>query len=139
MPIASIPTVRSISSLRARETRAQLSERHQREVVAAHPVAEIEVARESGSREGGLVPAAVRTLRGEEGLRAAQDLGARLVLGGEEPEHRPGGLRGRRLAARRERLVVVGGERLAPPAVEVLMHLQEAGGAANVRRVELVA
>src|SRR5262249_47684706 len=123
----------------AGEPGAILSEGHQRKVVPVEVVAEIEVTREAGAREEALRPRAVGPLGADEPVDAALDGVALRSVGSEEAEERPRGLRGRALALPGETLVVVGGDRLAPAAVGVLVRTQPLDGTADVRRAQILA
>src|SRR5204862_5169593 len=61
------------------------------------------------------------------------------AVGRQEPEQGPGGLRWRALTLPGKRLVVVGGDRLAPAAVRVLPRPEPLDGAPDVRRSQVLA
>src|SRR5262249_53896576 len=121
------------------QSRSALAERHQREVVPIHPVAKVEMARESGAGELVLVPATVGALGGEEMVDALDDGVADVVRSREQAEQRPCRLRRRGAAVTCERFVVVGAERLAPATVCVLLGLEPRDRAEHVWRVEPLA
>src|SRR6266571_7873726 len=110
------------------------AERADREDEPVQVVVDVEVAGESGAGVLRLVPAAVRPLVLGKPADAALDAagpsaaGGRGLAGGQQREQRPRGLRGRRLAAAGQRLVVIGAQVLAPAAVRVLMLLKPGDG-----------
>src|SRR5262249_2682089 len=137
----SIPTsrIRSVLLRRLRETLGELTERHQREVRAVHPVTKIEVARESGTGEFLLEPESVGLLRSHEILDGANELGAHRLLAVEQCEDAPGGLRRGAVSLARERWVVVRAAVFAEPAVRVLHRLEPRDRAADRLAAQVLA
>src|SRR3984893_5609521 len=108
------------------------SEGPEREVLRVEVILEIEDTREAGAIPQRVFPRAIRGLRLDQ---IPDTLFHRVALcpsRREETQERPGRLAGNVLAATRQRLVLVGGERLAPASVGVLPLLDPGDGALDI-------
>src|SRR5207248_9564704 len=86
-----------------------------------------------------LVPGAVRPLAVDQPARAAVGTLRGRAAGGDQTEQRPGGLRGRALAASARHRFDIGGARLSPAAVGILPLFEPAERPANGEAVHVLA
>src|ERR1700687_4040882 len=103
---------------------AQAPKRHQRKVVRIEMVAQVEMVGETGAGELALLPVAALALALQEPLHAAHQVLTDPVLAGDQPDHRPRGLRRRAGAASVPGRVLVAQTALAPSAVLALLGLE---------------
>src|SRR6266852_8093771 len=127
------------TTIRACDSLAEASKRHQREVMRVHLVAQIEVVRKTGARKLAVLPPSVVVLPFFEPGHPAPRAFAELVLSGKHPDQCPRGLRRRACAFAFECRILVAEARLTPAAIGMLHRLEPFDRAFNPGLVRIDA